>query len=119
MKMKYIKLFDSKEESLNVWTKQIIEERFQHAFDLSESYSIELGSFDDGYWYSNYDPEQAYLVELEHNFFDKSSFEEFIKFKKMLDEVEISLEEIKDAYKPSYIGFIENSNTKISIVIKP
>jgi hypothetical protein len=115
--MRHLKKF----ESLNIWTKQIIEERFQHAFDLCESYSIDLGSFDDGDWYSNYEPswEQAYLVELNHTFFDKSSFEEFIKFKKMLDEVEISLEEIKDAYKPSYIGFIETSNSKISIVIKP
>jgi hypothetical protein len=115
--MKYIKKF----ENSDIWTKQIIEERFQYVFDLCESYSIELGMFDDGDWYSVYNDysEQAYLIEISHNFFDKSTFDDFVKFNEILNEIKISLEELNSSYKPSYIGFIENSNSKISIVIKP
>ena len=113
--MKYLKKF----ENLEICTKEAIEERFQHAFDLCLSYSMELGSIDDDKYFWPDSDSDDYLIELEHDFFDTSTLKEFIRFKKILDEVEISLEEIKSAYNPSYIGFIENSNTKISIVIKP
>jgi len=120
--MKYIKSFESNNKSLEIWTKDIIEKHFEYVFDNTKEYSIELGSFDDNNWYSGavslpYD--DAYLVELSHDFFDNSSIEEFLKYKKMLDELEIALLEIKSYLKPSYIGFQEDSNDRISIIIKP
>lgn len=118
--MKYIKLFESDSIDMKEW-RDIIDRHFRYVFDLAESHSIDLGELGDEkdhyHFYDNNDGD-AYRIDLEHNFYHYSTFEDFVKYKNLLDELENSLYEIKE-YKPSHIRFQEDSNARISVIIKP
>ena len=123
--MKYIKLFESDSIDMKEW-RDIIDRHFGYVFDLAESHSIDLGELGDEkdhyHFYDNNDgaffDSEAYRIDIEHNFYHYSTFEDFVKYKNLLDELENALYEIKE-YKPSHIRFQEDSNARISVIIKP
>jgi hypothetical protein len=94
--------------------KDEIESLFSYAKDLASSFAIEIvgGRIRTG------DEHEIYCyIDLEHKFYDLSSYDNFSNYVKMVVEVDDVCNKLINIYKLS-VSFEEKSNSIITIVIR-
>lgn len=84
-----------------------IKSLFSYAADLSKNFDFENADFED---------EKNYIVWLEHDFYDISSYDSFTKYVELVNEVRDACDKLIKIYNAS-ISFEEQSNSQITIMI--
>lgn len=79
------------------------------------SYAIDI-SGDFKYEYEEHEGDKIYMIHLSHEFYDVSSYDAFLKYLELVNEIRDVCDKLIEIYKAK-ISFEEYSNARITIVI--